>query len=69
VKHYQFTYPSVIAAKLAIADEIAMPLAKLSPEAMADIDALLTQTLRKADVLAFARQHLRPSSKGDAHAE
>jgi hypothetical protein len=65
----EFTYPSVIAAKLAIADEIAMPLAKLSPEAMADIDALLTQTLRKADVLAFARQHLRPSSKGDAHAE
>jgi hypothetical protein len=57
----EFTYPSVIAAKLAMADELAMPLAKLPPEAMAEIDALLAQTLRKADVLDFARHHLRPS--------
>ena len=33
----EFTYPTVVAAKLAIADEIAMPLAKLPPEAMAEI--------------------------------
>jgi hypothetical protein len=65
----EFTYPSAIAAKLAIADEIAMPLAKLPPEGMAEIDALLAHTLRKADVLAFARRHLRPSYKEDTHAE
>lgn len=33
------------------------------------IDALLAQTSRKADGLAFARHFLRPSPKGDAHAE
>jgi hypothetical protein len=65
----EFTYPSAIAAKLAIADEIAMPLAKLPPETMAEIDAFLARTLRKADVLAFARRHVRPSQKEDAHAE
>ena len=66
---HELTYPTAIAAKLAIADDLAMPLAKLPPEAMAELDAFLAQTLRKADVLAFARQHLRPAYKGDAHAE
>lgn len=65
----EFTYPSAIAAKLAIADEIAMPLAKLPLETIAEIDAFLAQTLRKADILAFARRHVRPSQKEDAHAE
>ena len=65
----EFTYPTVVAAKLAIADEIAMPLAKLPPEAMAEIDAFLSQTLRKADVLAFARRQLRSAYKDKQHAE
>ena len=65
----EFTYPTVVAAKLAIADELAMPLAKLPPEAMADIDTFLSQTLRKADVLAFARRQLRPQYKEHQHAE
>ena len=65
----EFTYPNVIAAKLAIADELARPLAKLAPEAMAQLDAFLAQTLRKADVLAFARHQLRALWKEDAHVE
>jgi hypothetical protein len=59
----EFTYPTVVAAKLAIADELAMPLAKLPPEAMAEIDAFLFHTLRKADVLALARRQFRSSHK------
>ena len=54
---------------LAIADELARPLAKLAPEAMAQLDAFLAQTLRKADVLAFARHQLRALWKEDAHVE
>ena len=66
---HEFTYSNVIAAKLAIADELARPLAKLAPEAMAQLDAFLAQTLRKADVLAFARHQLRALWKEDAHVE
>ena len=40
---HELTYPTAIAAKLAIADDLAMPLAKLPPEAMADLLAFLQQ--------------------------
>jgi hypothetical protein len=38
-------YPTIIAAKLAIADEIGMALAKVTAEDRAFIDALVTETL------------------------
>jgi hypothetical protein len=49
------TYPNVIAAKLAIADEIGMALAKVTPEDRAFINALLDETLAKGAVLARVR--------------
>ena len=41
----------VVAAKRAVADELAMPLAKLTPAELEALNALLTQTLRKTDIL------------------
>jgi len=51
-------WPTVIAAKLAIADDIGMALAKLSPEDRAFIDALLRESLVKKAVLPKMRERL-----------
>jgi hypothetical protein len=48
----QVTFPSRVAAKLAIADYLGLPLAKVPREQLTAIDRLLTQTLQKQDVLA-----------------
>jgi len=50
-----------VAAKLAIADYLAFPLAKLPPEQLAAIEALLSQTLRKHDVLTYIRTMIQPT--------
>lgn len=55
----EFAYPDVMAAKRAIADEIGCPLAKLSPEDRAFIDALLRETLTKNTVLAQVRARFK----------
>jgi hypothetical protein len=47
-------------AKQAIADELVMPLAKLPREQLDALETLLTQTLRKSDVLDYVRRHLKP---------
>jgi hypothetical protein len=57
----EFAYPTRVAAKLAIADYLAFPLAKLPPEQLAAIEALLSQTLRKHDVLTYIRTMIRPT--------
>ncbi|MGZ8219139.1 IS481 family transposase [Methylomagnum sp.] len=59
-------YASVIAAKLAIADELARPLAKLSQEERRFIDQVLGETLVRAEVLQRIRDHFRatPHSQG-----
>jgi hypothetical protein len=63
------SYPTILAAKLAIADEIAMPLAKLSPDDRAFIDDVLAETLTRAIVLAHVREHFRRKrTEGDGHA-
>ncbi|MHB1579311.1 MAG: IS481 family transposase, partial [Acidithiobacillus ferrooxidans] len=54
----------MIAAKLAIADEVAAPLSKLSPEDRAFIDQVLTETLVRKVVLARIREHFRSSHQG-----
>jgi transposase InsO family protein len=46
-------YPNRITAKLAIADEIALPLVKLEPDDRAFIDQLLAETLVRQVVLAW----------------
>lgn len=55
----EFAYPDVMAAKRAIADEIGRPLAKLSPEDRAFIDALVRETLTKNTVLAQVRARFK----------
>jgi hypothetical protein len=57
----QWTFPTRVAAKLAIADALGLPLAKLPPEQLAAIDTLLTQTLQKQDVLAYIRTAIQPT--------
>ena len=55
------TFPTRVAAKLAIADSLGLPLAKLSQDQLMAIDALLTQTLQKQDVLAYIRTEIQPT--------
>jgi transposase len=50
-------------AKRAIADALAMPLAKLSAEQRAWIDALLAETLDKKTVLARVREHFQAAAQ------
>jgi hypothetical protein len=59
----QLAYPSVLAAKHAIADEIGQPLARLPPEDRRFIDELVHTTLNKPDVLAEVLAHF---NKGKA---
>ena len=56
---FEHRYPTVIAAKLAIADDLAMPLAKLTTEDRAFIDGVLAETLICRVVLARVRAHFR----------
>jgi hypothetical protein len=58
---HQLTFPTRVAAKLAIADYLGLPLAKLPTEQLAAIDTLLTQTLQKQDVLAYIRTAIQPT--------
>jgi hypothetical protein len=62
-------YPNRITAKLAIADEIALPLVKLAPDDRAFIDQLLAETLVRPVILARVREYFRnPKTRGDPHA-
>jgi hypothetical protein len=60
----EFTYPSVLMAKRAIADELGLPLAKLSPAQRAQIDAILATTLKKTEVMAQVRAHIQATEGG-----
>ena len=55
----EFTYPNVLAAKRAIADELALPLARLSDSERSFIDSLLAQTLKKKVILERVRQYFQ----------
>ena len=66
---HEFHFPSIIAAKLAIADDLAQPLAKLSPEDRSFIDQVLGETLVRRIVLDRVRDYFRRNKrKGDNHA-
>ncbi len=56
----EISYPNAIAAKQAIADYLNTPLAKLPAEALEQLNAALAESLRKTDVLDYARTHLKP---------
>jgi hypothetical protein len=57
---HEFMFASPLAARRAIADEVRLPLAKLSDDDRAFIDALLARTLARAEVLAAVREHFPP---------
>lgn len=61
-------FPNAVAAKLAIAEKLATPLAKLSPEQLAHIDAILADTLNKQAVLTQVKDYFTHSS-GRSHAQ
>ncbi|QLG96767.1 transposase family protein (plasmid) [Pseudomonas yamanorum] len=64
---HEYHYPTVIAAKLAIADELAKPLAKLVAEDKVFIDQVLAETLMRRVVLERVREYFR-HKKGAQHA-
>jgi len=64
----ELTFTTVIAAKLAIADYLGRPLAKLTPEQMAYINAICASTLNKQAVMQQVRDFFNPLP-GSLHAE
>lgn len=64
----ELTFSTVIAAKLAIAEYLARPLAKLTSEQMAYINAVLLSTLNKQEVMKQIRDFFNPLS-GTSHVE
>jgi hypothetical protein len=56
----ELTFSTAIAAKLAIAEYLARPLAKLTPEQVAYIDAVCTNTLNKQEVMKQVRDFFHP---------
>ncbi|MEI8573347.1 IS481 family transposase [Methylomonas sp. WH-1] len=68
-EHQEYHYPSKIAAKLAIADDIAKPLAKLTPNDRDFIDSVLAETLERSVVLGRIREYFRCQEiQGGQHA-
>ena len=55
----ELTFPNTIAAKLAIAEYLGYALARLTPEQMADIDAILAKTLKKKEVMAQIKAYFQ----------
>ena len=53
----EFTYPSILSAKRAIADYLNQPLAKLNPEQMAFINQILSETLNKKAILEQVKSY------------
>ena len=60
-------FPSTIAAKLAIAADIGMPLAKASEANRAFIDKVLAETLIRKDVLQRVRDYFKQEGEQDAN--
>jgi transposase len=64
----EFRFLNVVAAKRAIADYLCKPLAKLSAEQLAFIDALLEETLEKKDVMERVRHYFK-TARGNQNAK
>jgi hypothetical protein len=61
---HELAFASAIDAKRAIADHLGMPLAKLTSEQLAALNALLADTLAKPVVWDHVRRHLDPVYRG-----
>jgi hypothetical protein len=68
VQILEYQFPNTIAAKLAIADDLAKPLAKLSVSDRAFIDQVLAETLTRSVVLSRVRCYFREQKPGEEHA-
>jgi hypothetical protein len=65
---HEYHFASSIAAKLAIANDLAQPLARLAPADRAFIDQVLGETLNRSIVLARVRDYFRNKKSGEDHA-
>jgi hypothetical protein len=64
----EYYFPSTLAAKLAIANDLDQPLAKLPADDRAFIDQVLAETLMQRLVFARIREHFRRKPLGGEHA-
>jgi hypothetical protein len=55
----EFAFPTRVAAKLAIADYLNLPLAKLPQDQLDEIDSCLSRTLKKDDVIEYVRTQIQ----------
>ncbi|WP_429498478.1 hypothetical protein ACQUFY_03220 [Robbsia andropogonis] len=65
---HEYRFPNTIAARLAIADDLARPLAKLLPQDRLFIEQVLAETLVRRIVLARVRDYFRHRKSGESHA-
>ena len=61
---HELVFANPIAARRAIADEVRAPLAKLSDEDRAFIDALLARTLARPEIIAAVRERFPQGRRG-----
>jgi hypothetical protein len=61
---HELAFPTPLAAKRVVADYLGLPLARLPPEQLAALNALLTTTLSKEAVFDFVRRYLKPLVRG-----
>ena len=61
---HELTFPTPLAAKRAIADEIRVPIGKLSEDDRQFIDELVARTLSRPEVIATVRQRFPQGRKG-----
>lgn len=62
--YQEFTYPTTLMAKRAIADYLGQPLAKLSVEQREFICVLVEETLTKKVIMERVRQYFHSSQAG-----
>jgi hypothetical protein len=65
----EFYYPTPLAARLAIAGFLGVPLGRLPAEQLARIDTILGETLEKKAVLSRVRAYVNASKERGSHAE
>jgi hypothetical protein len=60
---HELRFPSILAAKLAIADYLGRPLAKLAAEDLDYIEALLKETLERRTIITCVRGYFRDRAR------
>jgi hypothetical protein len=64
----EYHFPTLIAAKLAIADDLGRPLTQLSVDEKAFIEQVLGETLMRRLVLSRVRDYFRKKAVGESDA-